>query len=117
MRHAAVTKRGSTGAVADNHRVLGASDLLIVQGDALHQLGRIDALLVTNANQVMECQSGQRDDRRAVKRGVIETIQEMDGAWTCRSHANAEPSGVLGKAGGHKGCGFLMAHADIANLS
>ncbi len=115
MGHAAVAQRGPTGAIADDDRMLGASHLLVVQGHVLHQLGGVDTLLITHADQIVESEPSQGDHRRAIESRIIEPIEEVDGAGTCGSQAYAQTSGVLGKAGGHEGCSLFVPDADIAN--
>ena len=52
----------------------------VVERDRLHQLGRIDALLIARPDKVMKGHAGDRDDGRAVESGVVEPIEQMDGA-------------------------------------
>jgi hypothetical protein len=58
-------------------------------------------------------QSGERYDRRAIKRGIVETVHQMDRARTCRANANAKAASMFGPSGRHEGGGFLMPYADI----
>jgi hypothetical protein len=45
-----------------------------------------------------------------IQLGVIEAVQEMDGARTRRSEADSDLAGEFGMATGHEGGLFLMPH-------
>ncbi len=57
--------------------------------------------------------SGQ--DRDVVELGVVQAVQEMDGAWPRCGQAHAEPTGRLGITGGHEGGGLLVMDEDEAD--
>jgi hypothetical protein len=77
VRHVTVAQGGAAGTVANDQGVPGTGYLHVVKGQILHQCRRIQALNKPGADQVMKGQAGQRDDRR----GVVEAIQQMHGAW------------------------------------
>ena len=52
------------------------------------------------------------EDRDVVELGVVEAVQQMDGARPRRGEAHAEPPGRLGVAGGHEGGGLLVMDED-----
>jgi hypothetical protein len=112
---AALRKRHPAGAVADNKRVLASGDLFIVERDALHQFHGIDPLLKTHAAQIVKSEPSEGDHRSAVERCLIQAVHQINRPWASRSDTNAKASGVLGEAGGHECCGFLMADADVLN--
>ena len=85
----------------------------IVERHVLHQLRRVDALLVARSDQVMERHAGNRDNRRAVHVCVVKAIEEVDGAGTCGADADAKLTCVFGEAGRHEGRRFLVTHADV----
>ena len=74
MRHAAVAERRAAGAIDHEYGVFGAGHFDVVDGDVLHDLGGIDALLVAHADEVVKGDSGQGDHGRAVEARIIETI-------------------------------------------
>ena len=53
MRYALITQCGATCPVGHDHGMLGSGDLFVIEGDALHQANRIDALLVADADQIV----------------------------------------------------------------
>ena len=115
MGHAAIAERRPACPVGDENGVLRSGDFFVVDRQRLHQLHGVDALLVADAAQIMECQPRERDHRRAVERGVVKTIHQMDRARPGGADANAESSGMFGPSGGHEGRGFLMPNCDIAD--
>src|SRR5438477_7485347 len=116
MRHATVAERGTTRPVGHDHGMLRPCDLLIIKGDFLHQTDSVDALLVANAVQIMKGQTGQRDHRRTVERGIIKPIQKMNCAGSRRSDADAEAAGMFRDAATHEGRSLLVAYAHISDL-
>ena len=115
MRDAAVAQRGAAGAVGDDDRMLGAGDLARYRARRPASGGRCRRPAGSDADQIVEGQPGQRDDGRAVERGVVEPVHQMDGAGARRSDADAETPGVFGEAGSHEGGGLFMPDADIAD--
>ena len=92
--------------------VRGAEDLLVVDGDVLEQRQQVDFLLIVRADQVVVRLAGDREHRRAVHLGVVQAVQQVDGAGARGGEADAEPAGVLRIAAGHERRGFLVAHLD-----
>ena len=95
--------------------MLRASHLDVIGRHVLHQLGRIDALLIADADQIVESRSRQRYDRRTVEGGVVEPVQKMYRTRSRGADTNAQPSRMLGEAGRHERSGLLVADADILN--
>jgi hypothetical protein len=77
--------------------VLGSSDLFIVKCHALHQFYGVNALLKTYAAQIVESEPSKGNYGSAVEHCLIKPIHQMDCARACRSDADAEAAGVLGK--------------------
>jgi hypothetical protein len=115
MGHAAIAQRRAAGPVRDQNGVLGSGNLLVVDGQRLHQLHGVDALLIPHAAKIMEGQSRERHDRRPVECRIVETIHQMDRARSGRADADAETAGVFGPSGGHEGCGFFMPNGDVTD--
>jgi hypothetical protein len=46
--------------------------------------------------------------------GVVEAVEQVDGAGTGRRQADADLAGELGVRAGHQGRHFLVAHLDEA---
>ena len=44
--------------------------------------------------------------------GVVQAVEEVDGAWTDRAHADRQPAGELCLGTGREGTGLLVAYAD-----
>jgi hypothetical protein len=78
MGHASVAQRRATGAVRNEQRMLRARHLFTICRKRLHQLHGIDGLLITNASKVVERQARYSHHRRAVERGIVEAIHQMD---------------------------------------
>jgi hypothetical protein len=116
MSHPAVTKRGTAGPIGDQDGVLGAGHLFVVDRQRLHQLHGVDALLVANTPQIVKGQPGKRHDRRAVKRGIVKTVHQMDRAGAGRADADAKATSMFGPSGRHEGGGLFMPHGDITYL-
>jgi hypothetical protein len=57
-----------------DHGMLGSGHLFVVEGDVLHQANRIDALLVTDADQIVEGQPGQCDHWGAIERSIVKPV-------------------------------------------
>ena len=85
----------------------------IEERDVLHQLRRVDTLLVARPDQIMERHAGNRDNRRAIHVRVIQAVEKVDGAGARGADTDAKLAGVLGKARRHKGGRFLVTHADV----
>ena len=115
MRDPAIAERGATGAVGDQDGMFRTRHFDIVERDVLHQLGRVDALLIARADEIVERQAGDRHHRRAVHIGVVQTVEQMHRPRPGGADADPEPSGVLGEAGSHEGRRFLMPDADVAD--
>jgi hypothetical protein len=109
----AIAERRAAGAVGDQHRVFRPGHFDIVERDILHQLRRVDALLVARSDEIVEGHAGNCDDRRAIHMRVIEAVQKVDGAGSCRAHADAKLAGVLGESRSHERRGFFVTHADV----
>jgi hypothetical protein len=116
MSHPAVTKRGTAGPIGDQDGVLGAGHLFVVDRQRLHQLHGVDALLVANTPQIVKGQPGKRHDRRAVKRGIVKTVHQMDRAGAGRADTDAKAAGMFGPSGCHESRRLFMPHGDIPYL-
>jgi hypothetical protein len=115
MGHAAIAKCRTAGPVRDQNGVLGSRHLLVVDGQRLHQLHSIDALLIADAAQIMEGQTRERHHRRTIERRVVETIHEMNRTRPRGADADPKATGVFGPSGRHEGGGFLMPDRDVAD--
>ncbi len=113
MGDAAIAERRAAGAVGDDHRMFGTGDLDIEQGQAFHQLHRVDRLLEAHPDQIVEGGAGDGQHRRAVERRVIESVHQVDGAGPGGADAQPQLAAMLGESAGHEGGGLLMADADI----
>src|ERR1700735_1510045 len=93
-----------------------AEDGGIIKRDAPHQFDRIDILHEPSANQVVESETGDGDDRGTVHLGIVQPVQQMDSAWARSGDAGTKLAGMLGEAAGHKGGCFLVPYADITDF-
>ena len=74
MSDAARAQRAAAGDVRHDERVPRTADGHVVERDILHQRRCIDALLKPRAEQVVEGQPRDREDRRAIEMGVVESV-------------------------------------------
>jgi hypothetical protein len=71
MGDPAIAECYAAGAVRHQHGVFRSGHFDIVERDVLHQLRRVDALLVARPDQVMKRHAGNRHNRRAVHVRVV----------------------------------------------
>jgi len=116
VRDTATAEGGPAGHVSHDQGVAGAGDGGVVQRDTLHQLDRVHILHEAGVDQIMEGETGDGDNGRAVHLGVVKSVQQMDCTRAGGGDAGAEPPGVLGIAAGHEDGCLLVPHADIADL-
>jgi hypothetical protein len=82
----------------------------VLARDVLEQHGKIDFLLVAPAERRPRLLPDDRDDRLVIELGVVETVQQVNGAGTGRREAHADLSRELGVRAGHEGRHLLVAH-------
>ena len=73
-------------------------------------------LVVARADELGCGLPRDRDDRRVVELGVVQPVQEMHCARTCRAHARGQAPGQLRLRRGHERAGFLVAHQHKAHV-
>src|SRR5947209_19282036 len=61
-------------------------------------------------------ESGERQHRLAVQLGIIETIQQMNTAWSRGSQADSKAVCVFSVGAGHERGRFFMAHLNKADF-
>jgi hypothetical protein len=93
MSDPTIAERHAAGAIRHQHRVFWPGHFDIVERDVLHELRRVDALLVARPDQVMKRHAGNRDNRRAVHVRVVETVQKVYGARAGGADAHAKLAG------------------------
>jgi hypothetical protein len=98
MGDPAITERNTAGAVRHQHRVFRSCHFHIVESDILHQLRRIDALLVARSDQVMKGHPGNRDNRRSIHVRVVKAVEKANRAGACGADADAELASVFREA-------------------
>jgi hypothetical protein len=98
MGDSTIPKRCAAGPVRDHHSVFRPGHFDIVKRNVLHELRRVDALLVARPDQVMKRHAGDREDRGAVHVCVVKTVEEVNGAGTGGADADAKLTGVFRKA-------------------
>ena len=113
------------GNIALNNRVLQASDISSRGSKSEHRLAKTSTPLKRRCrsmswnapgpeNLCLDL-SGQRKHRRAVDLGIPHAGQKIRGAGPGDRQAGCGASGELAIGRRRKGCGALMAHADIAD--
>ena len=76
--------------------------------DVLHQRSKVDLLLVVAAQRGARLLAHDRHHRLAVELGVVQSVQQMDGARPGGRQAHADLTGEAGMAAGHEGCFLLV---------
>jgi hypothetical protein len=115
VRDAAVAERRAAGPVGDDDRMFRTRHFYVVERHILHDAGRIHALLKAHADEIVEGDSGQGDDRGAVQMRIVQSVQQMYGAGSGRPDAHAELPRVLRKTRRHERGRLFVPHPDIAN--
>ena len=85
-------------------------------GDVLEQRRQVDFLLVVAAEGRAALLADDGDHRLMVELGVIQAVEQMDGARAGSGQADADFTGELGMAGGHEGRHFLVPRLDEGYL-
>jgi hypothetical protein len=98
MSDSPIAKRYATGPVRHQHSVFRSGHFDIIQGHVLHELRRVDALLVARSDQVMKGHARDRDNRRAIHVCVVKTVEKVDGAGTRGADTHAQLTCVFREA-------------------
>ena len=107
--HAALGLGDAHRPVDQMPRLLGRRADLDELRDVLHQRGEVDFLLVMAAQRGARLLAHDRHHRLAVELGVVQSVQQMDGARPGGRQAHADLAGEAGVAAGHEGCFLLVA--------
>ena len=107
--HAALGLGDAHRPVDQMPRLLGHRADLDELRDVLHQRGEVDFLLVMAAQRGARLLAHDRHHRLAVELGVVQSVQQMDGARPGGRQAHADLAGEPGVAAGHEGCFLLVA--------
>ena len=114
VRNAAVGEGVAAGEVRDLLDVGGAHHPGVVTATSAKTDGG-HVLLAVGIHQVVVLVPGDGEDGLAVHLGVVQAVQEVEGAGARGRQAHAEFPGELGIAAGHERGGLLVAHLDEAD--
>jgi hypothetical protein len=106
-RHAASAAGKAHGTVDEVARLGGCGADLHVGRNVLHQGGEIDLLLIVAAQCGARLLADDRHDGLMVELGVVQPVQQMDGAGAGGRETDADLAGEPGVAAGHER-GFLL---------
>ena len=106
---------GPVDEMAHLHRI--GRHLHVLVRDIFEEGGQVDLLLVASAKRGQCLLSDDRDDRLVVELGVVETVQQMNRAWTGGCDANANLAGELRMAARHECRHLLMARLDELRIA
>jgi hypothetical protein len=81
----------------------------VVAGDVLEQRDQVDLLLVVAAERRARLLADDRHHRLVVELGVVQAVEQVDGARAGGRQAHADLAGELGVRAGHEGGQFLVA--------
>ena len=112
MRDAALRERRAAAGVDDRLHVARAHDLLVVDRDVFEERQQVDFLLVLRAEKIVIRLTGDREHRRAIHLGVVQSVEEMDRARTRRRETDAKLPRVFCVAARHERRGFFVADLD-----
>src|SRR5204862_484213 len=101
---------GAVDEVANLRRVGGHVHVLV--GDVLEERRQVDLLLVVAAQRRHGLLADDRDDGLVVELGVVEAVQEVDGAWAGGGDTDADLTGELRVAAGHERRHLLVPDLD-----
>ena len=107
--HAALGLGDAHRPVDQMPRLLGHHADLDELRDVLHQRREVDLLLVMAAQRRARLLTHDRHHRLAVELGVVQSVQQMDGARSRGRQTHADLAGESGVAAGHEGCFLLVA--------
>ena len=115
MGHTAPGQGVADGQVHQGGDLDRDTDHLVVLGHVDEQLLERHLLLVAGAQHLGLLHAGDGQHRRMVELGVVEPVEQVDGAGARGGQADAEAPGRLGVPGGHEGGGLLVVHEDEAD--
>lgn len=111
--HAAPLQGDAHGAVDHVARLFGGrGHLHVIVRHVLEQADQVDFLLVVAAQGAAGLLADQGHDGLMVQLGVVQAIQQMDGAGTGGRQADPGLPGELGVGAGHERRGFFVAGLD-----
>jgi len=112
MGDAAVRERRAAGQIRHVLDMGRAHDPLIVFRDVRTEPVQRDVLLGVRPDEVVIRHARDREDRLAIERRVVETVQQVDAARTRGCQADAEPAREFRVAARHQRRGLFVAHLD-----
>ena len=90
--------------------------LHVLAGDVLEQGQQVDFLLVGAAHGAAVGLADDRDDGHVVQLGVVQAVEQVNGARARRGHAHADAAGELRVADGLEGGHLLVPGLDELGL-
>src|SRR5579883_451948 len=106
--NAPVGERSTAGELDDILDVARAHYARVVDADIHEELVELHVLLRERLEQVVELETGDRQDRLTVELGVIEPIEEVNAAGSGGGDADAQPTGPFGVGASVERRRFLM---------
>ncbi len=116
MHRLATGHGGAASQLDDVFHVSRTHDALAEGGGVSEQPVQGHILLGEGADQVVELQAGDGDDRLAVKLGVVQAVQQVNAARSRRGYTAAELARELGVGARHEGRCLLVTHLDESDL-
>jgi hypothetical protein len=111
--HGTLGQGNAAGAVDQMAHLHGISTgLHVLAGHIFEQIHQVNFLLVAAAQGGTGGLPGNGQHRLVIHLGVIQAIEEVDGAGSGGGHTDTQLAGKFGVARGHEGRRLFMAHLD-----